>query len=522
MLYRPSEGRFKDNCIVWHAGRFYLFSMYTFAHDEQRRNEDFRNVWCATSEDGVHWESVGAVIENAPFVVFAMAVHEVDGRFLLNHGSFSKDDQNVIRFWESRDLLHWTYLGPDHDLRPDARWYDPSSRLDCMNVLTETNEGRKRYYGYATGPGGFLQSDDGIRWHGLPPGETIGFAGIDPPPTTPGEGFFEIGGCERIDGRYCLLAGWFNYRGYAGYNVFTFHSGSPTGPFLPDLAVFRLNGNSTRWVNLWARFCRTDKELLVHHYMYGGHTYETDETWLPPLKKADMDGFGHLRLAYWQGNDVVKGTRVPVDFQGISMTQPASPRGDRIERWDSGLLLETEKESASYAAIRPATLAAILEEELDVRNGIVVEGSIQITCKDRRLVSPSIGFYLEEKEREGTAILFDSYGRTRIGQAALHDDFQFDCEDEISAGCSAPAGISPHVIHTFRLLMRETMFEIYLDDFHVQTFNTAHEAGIAGLTPRRLGFLVQNGIGTFDDMKIWRMSLRDPAENATQKAKSGC
>ena len=51
---------------------------------------------------------------------------------------------------------------------PDARWYHPDSRLDCMSVVPVTRGGKTKYYGYATGPGGFLESDDGLRWSGRP------------------------------------------------------------------------------------------------------------------------------------------------------------------------------------------------------------------------------------------------------------------------------------------------------------------------------------------------------------------
>jgi hypothetical protein len=47
------------------------------------------------------------VIKDAPFNIWAMAIHRVGGRFIMNHGSFTKlGVQNVLRFWESQDLLH--------------------------------------------------------------------------------------------------------------------------------------------------------------------------------------------------------------------------------------------------------------------------------------------------------------------------------------------------------------------------------------------------------------------------------
>ncbi len=115
MVYRPSVGRFKDGFILWHQDQFYLFSMYT-PSDEA----NFRNVWLATSSDGVHWKHVGPVIKDAPFNIWAMSVHQVGDKFIMNHGSFTRPGvQNVIRFWESTDLVHWTFLGHEADLLPD-------------------------------------------------------------------------------------------------------------------------------------------------------------------------------------------------------------------------------------------------------------------------------------------------------------------------------------------------------------------------------------------------------------------
>ena len=152
MLYKPSAGRFKDGFILRHEGQFYLFSMHT-PGDEA----GFRNVWLATSRDGVHWTHVGPVIKDAPFPIWAMSVHKVGDRFIMNHGSFTRPGvQNVLRFWESKDLVRWKFMGHETDLHPDPRWYPPDSRLDCMSVVPVVAGGKTKYYGYATGPGGFL------------------------------------------------------------------------------------------------------------------------------------------------------------------------------------------------------------------------------------------------------------------------------------------------------------------------------------------------------------------------------
>lgn len=503
MVYKPPRGRMKDAVVFWHDGRFHMFSMY--AKDAQRTSDDeYRNVWAAESEDGVHWRDVGPVIEDAPFLVIAMAVHRVGSLFVMNHGSLGAEGaQNVIRFWHSSDLRRWIYAGADRDLYPDARWYPRTSRLDCMAVVPVTRDGRTDWYGYATGPGGFLRSGDGISWEGVPR-PPIDWCGIQPPPTGPEEGSLEIGGCTELDGRFYLAGGWFNTMGMPGYGTYTLAADGPAGPFRPDPAAYRLCGNSLRWVALWARFCRTDTETLVNGYMYDGFTYERGGAWLPPLKKAVVDGHGHLRLGYWAGNEALKGP--PIDLQAAAPVPLAGTGAPR--KTPEGLQIEAQPEVDSRWRLHVPTGLAMLDAPLPVEQGVVVEGTIEARCRNPRVVSPGIGFYLEETAEEGTAILWESFGLTRIGAAhpsTTGADFTWD--DVVGPGCAAPAGIVPGRIHRFRLLLRGTMFEIYLDDLLVQTFNTAHVPDRPGRTPRRLGLLVQNGIGVFGSLRAWRMSL---------------
>jgi len=156
---------------------------------------------------------------------------------------------------------------------------------------------------------------------------------------------------------------------------------------------------------------------------------------------------------------------------------------------------------------KPETL---LDTPFDFDRGVVVEGTIQATCRDRRLVAPSIGFFLQQNERAGTAILLHGYGRTEIGKMTAGDRVEFHPEDTVGPGCAAPAGILPHTNHSFRLLIRKDMFELYLNDMLVQTFNTTHAPGSIGATPQRIGLIAQNGQGLFDDLRVWSMNLAEP------------
>lgn len=501
MIYAPSTGKMKDAVVFRHDGRYYLFSMYA----QQRTGndvDDYRNVWSAESDDGVHWRDVGSVIEEAPFPIWAMAVHRVGETFVMNHGSFdSNGKQNVIRFWESPDLRTWTYTGGKRDLYPDERWYDRESRLDCMAVLPVRENGRTVYYGYATGPGGFLHSDDGLTWEGMPPTQ-IDWDDLCPP-TDADEGMLEIGGAECIDGRYYLVGGWFNMLGMSGYGTFTLVGDSPTGPFRPDPAAYRLCGQSLRWVALWARFCRTEQDVLVNGYMYDGYTYEQGQTYLPPLKRAVVDGNGHLRLGYWKGNDALKGEPLDLGVAEILLRHGSSP----VKHEGTAMLLSAEPEVSSVARVHVPSSIAVFDVLLPIEQGIVIEGALRAYCEHPRVNTPGIGLYLEKTPQTGTAILFEGMGCTRIGAVKLGKEIEFEWDDVIGPCCASVKGIVPERTYTFRLLLRENMFEMYLDDLLVQTFNTTHTPDMPGQSPCRIGLIVQNGFGQLDNLKAWRMTL---------------
>ena len=176
-------------------------------------------------------------------------------------------------------------------------------------------------------------------------------------------------------------------------------------------------------------------------------------------------------------------------------------------RTASRLEIRAQPERNSILRVNIPTTVAVLDGAFDCGKGVVIEGTIQATGADHRLSASSIGFYLEEKPGEGTAILLHSYGRTEIGKMTLANRIDFRPEDVIAPGCAAPAGIAPHVNHTFRLMVRKNMFELYLDDMFVQTFNTTHENGAIGLTPRRIGFIAENGQGLFENVRVWPMTL---------------
>ena len=477
LLYRTQEGSLKDNCVVWHDGTYYLFTMYRF--DEKGGEQDqWRNMWLATSTDGVHWKDVGPVIKNAPWGIYAMRVWQVGDRFLMNHGSFTGDKQDVLRLWESDDLVHWKCLGPDYDIRrPDGQ------RIDHMDVISEEEGGKTVYYGYAVG--GLLRSDDGRKWKWiseLPLTDNLSVRVVQEP-----------GGCQRIGDKYYLLVGGF-YPGSFEYAVATYIAAHPTGPFTPDYPTFRLNGYSGRdLVALWACYCRTPQGLLLSNYMLDpvGHFW-----WHAPLKTPVVDSSGHLRMGYWKGNEALKGTAQPCE---LSQVQPNAGADLDIAKDQLTIKAPANPQIRWITPGKPNLALAYLDKAFDFDKGCVVEGSLKVTGTDI-LVFPAVGICLEQKNDEATAILFETWGQTEIGTLHGTEAPRFESRDRTGYGCATVAGIQPGETGHYRLLIRKGIFEIYLNDLLVQTYSAENLTG-------RLGFIVQDGQGTFGTPKVWEMSL---------------
>lgn len=476
LLYRAPEGTLKDNTVIWHEGTFYLFTMYRY--EEKSRDQDqWRSVWLATSTDGVHWKDVGAVIKDAPFGIYAMRVWKAGDRFLMDHGSFTGEAQDVLRLWESRDLVHWEYLGPEYDVRrPDGQ------RIDHMDVIVEQESGKTVYYGYAVG--GLLRSEDGRKWTWvgeLPLTDNLSVRVVEEP-----------GGCQRIGDKFYLLVGGF-YPGSFEYAVATFISENPTGPFRPDYPAFRLNGYSGRdLVALWAGYCRLPDQLLLSNYILdpGGQFW-----WHAPLKTAVVDKSGHLRMGYWKGNEALKGARAT-----FGMNLMGTPMGD-VRIADNAMVVKAPPRPPIrwITPGEPNLAFAFLDPVFDFEKGCVVEGSITV-AGNNALVFPAAGICLEQSGQQATAILFETWGQTEIGTLHYSATPVFESRDRTGFGCATVAGMTPNAAHTFRLFIRKGIFEIYLNDLLVQTFSAANLTG-------RIGFIAQDGEGTFSCPDVWAMDL---------------
>jgi hypothetical protein len=312
-----------------------------------------------------------------------------------------------------------------------------------------------------------LQSPNGTDWEILPPAE---MKWGDTPQRD-----MEYGGCERIGGKYYLIGGAGEYVS-KGYSMYTLISDAPSGPFAPDTKAYRLCGTTYKTVTWLAAWARGKDELLISNYA----SYSSDK-WRPtmlPLRKPVVDKDGHLRLAWWKGNEALKG-------------KPLTLKINTIE-------LNTRDKNSNYQIV-------YLSEEFDLSKGIVLEGRIK-TGALRINVIPAAGFVFRQSPEQSVVIKL-GIGPTRgrqshIGllQTTTEGKIQFKSEDVTGKGCATVTGIENAKEHRFRLLVRRGMFELYIDDMLMQTYVYKPGSG-------KLGFVAHNANVIFRDVNAWKMSL---------------
>ena len=461
-----------DPSILWHDGKYYAFMMYS---KETANGLDAGHCLLAVSGDGVHWRTEGVVLEELDLArgckFFKCMVARCGDRFIMDHGVMRPEGQDMLRFYESRDLKDWSYL---FSSRPDPRWYalPPGlNRWDHMYILPkEEGNHSAGYWGYPVAlvkPGdprgiAMMQSPDGLEWEVLPP------AKVEWGDLPPFGIILEWGGCERIDGKYYLIGGG-DYLGFTGYGMFVFVADHPRGPFRPTADTTRLCGSSDTTVSWLAGWSRGNGELLISNSasMVAGTVGAPS---LLPLRKPILDGNGSLRLGWWKGNEALKG-------------KPLGP----IE---TALTLDAAN---GYAV-------TYLQKSFRPERGLVVEGTLRARPS---AANAAAGFALDEGDGKALATLLGvgaPQGReTHIGRLDVAAG-TFNILDRTGKHCATVTGIAPGREHSFRLLSRLSLFELYIDDRLMQTFVYEPAAG-------RIGFVARHAYLQVAGLKAWEMSL---------------
>jgi hypothetical protein len=145
-----------------------------------------------------------------------------------------------------------------------------------------------------------------------------------------------------------------------------------------------------------------------------------------PLKKAIVDPEGTLRLVWWEGNEKLRKDPLP-----IRLPPPAA----------SGI--------------------AMLLDVFDTACPLVLEGKIRLPASP---AEPPAGLYLEHAAGAGTAILVGPKGVTQFG-AIQANGSGFKAADRVDR--ELPFGPTAD----FRLLMKHSLLEFYLNDHLIQCYS---------------------------------------------------
>lgn len=484
----------------------------------------------AVSDDGVHWREI---IDHTCPLEMGLAgycVRWTGKEFVYfsserNQGNDRKEYPVVLRQYSSADLKNWQFMGDEYTTRPEEQWY--RVRWDELVILEEAG----LFYGYitseprpefATDSMGMLKSTDGVKWEVLPPPQ---FEWRDLP-----RQHMEVCFCEKIGGKYYLGMGSRAYMGHLGFSVLTFVSDKPTGPFRPDKEALRLCGNTTRDTNWLAKTFHLKEEILLSNWItttldksFPGIFGNGQSIWIGPLKKLVTGTDGHLRIAWWPGNDAARESEVQPDIQNAIFEHP-SP----AYRKELSAVAYQNSSSILLKAGHDGTIAMI-PTKFDFNNGILLEGNLKAIEPHGHITThwhpAAAGFFFEEGKGKGMLVQMETLGLTRIGMFEYKPEPAFDAfeysiaswgntgrggsyfglsrfvqEDVIGPiGYAPPCGVTKNIPHKFRLLVKRGMFEIYIDDLYVQTYITGEASG-------RLGLFAKSGTIEFNDLKIWAMT----------------
>lgn len=510
MFYKPSVGGMWDPTLIVYKDTYYMLSM----HYEEIGKWD--GMWLAKSVDGVHWEDVGRVL-TGDLPICKMFVHLVGDEIIVNHGSLSGKpgtNNDTMRFFRSEDMIHWEHLYDNH---PDPDFYNPVERWDHMYVIRDNDV----YFGYVVAVPkkeyhsavGMMRSEDGIHFD------------IIAPPRFEWDSVHEIkmfegGGCEKIGDKYYYIGGAVGYCYECGYGLYTFISDSPYGPFRPDKDAFRLCGfshlpNRVFIQNLAAFFRDKNGDLLVSNAIEGGGP---DRIFLLPVRRAVTDDEGHLRLGYWENNDLAKGKKINLTSEHIKEVYATEPpeKGTKHELIvKNGLEISLKTAIPSEIQLSDFYLLLEIDGGLDFNNGIIMEG--EFTAEKYRSASDdcvwppcwrncNIGFTVRENENLLSAAVLDvgeKYKRNSYIQKIVLNDNEIECTtvDITGEGCATLRGVSEKEKHSFKMFVRQNMYELYVDNMLVQSFVTLESYA------EKLGIFAKNCSCTFENLSLYEMNI---------------
>lgn len=449
MFYRP---RARETGRMWDTWLYFrdgTYYLYYLANDGSR----WDNISMATSTNGIHWHERGRILSKAEGVTW------MGTGSTWKSPNFENDGKFFMNFSEWRGPRQTIFFAESTDLlhwtrlgdesEQDTRWYEPNGRWDCIWTIPRPGGG---LYGY---------------WTATPKPETGGRFGFGettdgvrwkalPPPKVHGAGAGEVGAIERIGDKYYMMFG-------TGGMMVTLIADKPDGPFHAVGKNFRLLSGHT----YFARFFPSLEGLLVNHHSIARDGW----VYFAPLKSTVIDDDGTLRLGWWKRNEAWKGEPLPVQV--------------------------TERQESEAGTI------TMLGNTFDVDTGLIMEGSIALPPTEQ---SRPVGLYVECGKNQGAAVLIGVNGATQLGKMD-GDGSGFAVEQQVDREMRFGNPVR------FRLLLRYSLLEFYLDDILIECFS------LPAAATGRIGLLHGDSEEAIKDLKAWRQATASSGQSDSNSDK---
>lgn len=482
------------NVTMWDVWLYYEDDVhYLFYLANSRPDKPWDGIGLATSRDGVHFDDHGMVITKAPDAEYLGAGHtwKAGDKYVFNF-SECRNGKLEIFFAESDDLMNWIRVPKERSVsRMSPEWYADGTEISDQrwdNIWVNPDEHGDGYFGYVTavakeGPAGLkgtcasVVSSDGVRFETREPVIEPGF--------WPDK--LEIGGVTPIDGKYYMFASlaeiplgldWARHHAQGVGGVYVARAEHQEGPFELDPNQPPVLVSAPDHHSYFARFYPCGDEVLVAHHALAkprfiATIYPKPETVFAPLKKAVVKN-GILSLNWWSGNQAMYGERLP------SATAEVATR--LVEDF-------SRSEDGSIQWTGPLFGQVALPYKYDFESGVIIDADISVEPYDDR--TPSAGIFLEsEVPWGGTNFVLNSDGRFEVGAS---NGYSFRNEDGKEATRLDSRGAH------FRLIVRKTYTELYVDDELIQCF------ALDSVSQGRVGFIVGAGRATVSNVNIHTM-----------------
>lgn len=415
------KARLKETGNMWDTWLYYHegnYYLYYLANSES----NWDNISMATSSDGVHWNEHGRILSRRDEVTW------MGTGSTWRSPNFENDRKFQMNFSEWKGPRQTIFFAESKDL---VHWKSLGDEYEFkQDERWYEPNGRWDCIWVIPRPGAGLYG----YWTATPKLETSGKFGFGetldgitwialPPPKVYGVGDGEVGAIKEFGDKYYMMFG------TQGMMV-TLIADKPQGPFYPAKKNFKLLSGHT----YFSRFFPTPEGILVNHHSIA----RDNQVYFGLLKSAIVDDEGTLRLGWWKGNETLKQKPVEVKMP---------------EKRTEGQII-------------------MLENVFDTNRGVIIEGTLSIP--DSNNIS-SVGFYIECVGNQGSAIMVGANGVTELGSMQI-DSLGFISEKHVDRE------IAFSRTARFRLLLKHSLIEFYLDDILIECFSLpANSTGKVGL-----------------------------------------